>query len=201
MFIAEKNISTNVAETVFEENFPEVNVPEENLQRACDMSTQTDDVLYDDCQDMATLYCWQDSTKNEVSTQTFIPYKSPNTKTKIIEIKVPEKKPSRSIGVGPETDMRNGFQWFQDVKNDKQMKQLGGVDLAFFFILLNFIKPNAKGQPKYYKVMNSKDRLLLFLMKMKLGIPFTALSCIFVVSQNTARTIFYDVLTSVFEYT
>ncbi len=59
-----------------------------------------------------------------------------------------------------------------------------------FYILLNFVKPSVEGQSKYYRVVNRADRLLLFLMKMKLGLPFTALYA-YLMFPNKLQAIFF----------
>ncbi|XP_029172982.1 uncharacterized protein LOC114941949 [Nylanderia fulva] len=45
----------------------------------------------------------------------------------------------------------SGSTSFVDIKTDSDMKQLAGISLSMFQILLAFIKPLTHGQPKYYK--------------------------------------------------
>ncbi|XP_033208567.1 uncharacterized protein LOC117167613 [Belonocnema kinseyi] len=74
------------------------------------------------------------------------------------------------------------------------MEQLGWITLPFFAVLLQFILPGKDGQPMFLKKISRENRLLIFLMKMKLGLNFSAIECIFGVSSQTASTCFYQVL-------
>ena len=98
---------------------------------------------------------------------------------------------------GTETSIQGkffGFTGFADVTNDEVMKQLGGITLSFFAVLLQFILPGKDGQPTFFKKISRENRLLIFLMRMKLGLNFSAIGCLFGVSRQTASNIFYDVL-------
>jgi len=66
--------------------------------------------------------------------------------------------------------------------------------LSFFNILLEFIVPGQNGQPKYFKKVSRENRLLLFLMKLKLGLSFSALSYVFDLSRQITSKIFFSVL-------
>lgn len=124
--------------------------------------------------------------KNDVGTQTAIAI-VPNTVTKV------------SVDVGPSEPYRPGFHGFPDVTTDSHMKQVTGISLAVFHVLLQFIIPRAEGRPKYFRTLNSENRLLLFLMKMKLGLAFSAIGMFFHISGQTASAIFESVLITVHE--
>lgn len=159
--------------------------------------TQTD-ILFSpvDEETGAVLFCWQDLSTKDASTQTIITVACKQKKQIIIE--TPCKVPGKSIAVGSDYEMKTGVLWTDDIKNDTCMKQLGGITLAFFYILLNFIKPGAHGQPQFYKILQREDRLLLFLMKMKLGLNFVALACLFKIGPQTASDVFYTVLETLY---
>lgn len=67
-------------------------------------------------------------------------------------------------------------------------------------IFLECITRIKSNQTRFFRKMSFENRLLLFLMKMKLGLDHSALSCIFRISR-TASKIFYDMLHLVFENT
>ncbi|KMQ85539.1 fatty-acid amide hydrolase 2-like protein [Lasius niger] len=147
------------------------------------------------------MYCWQDPSTNEASTQTCINVNKPENRPKKVIVVAPQPAQTETVGVGPDCDMRPGFIGFDDIKTDSDMKQLAGVSLSMFQILLAFIKPLTHGQPKYYKVMNVQNRLLLFLMKMKLGLTFGAIGVFFHISASSVSSIFYSVLETLHENT
>ena len=167
--------------------------------------TQTD-IIFEDESDAPwpIIFCWQDSFTQEASTQTSIPQRRTNNndsnkKMSVTPSPVPVKR--KSIAVGADEVPKIGFEWFKDIEDDKALKQLGGISLSFFKELLEFIKPGKKGQPTVYIAVKEEDRLLLFLMKMKLGLGFSALSCIFKIARQTAANIFFEILETIFIYT
>jgi len=101
------------------------------------------------------MYCWQDPSTNEASTQTCINVNKPENRPKKVIVVAPQLVQTETVGVGPDCDMRPGFIGFDDIKTDSDMKQLAGVSLSMFQIFLAFIKPLTHRQPKYYKVMNA----------------------------------------------
>ena len=60
--------------------------------------------------------------------------------------------------------------------------------------MLKCVYPKADGQETFYNKVTRENRLLLFLMKMKLGLPFTVLGSLFLVSKTSASNIFFNVL-------
>lgn len=87
------------------------------------------------------------------------------------------------------------------MSSDLIMKRFTGNNVAVFKILLKFVSPGEHGQPKYFKTLNAENRLLLFLMKMKLGLDFGILGTLFHVSLQTASAIFRSVLKSIYKNT
>src|SRR5258705_11560389 len=62
-----------------------------------------------------------------------------------------------------------------------------GVTSQVFAILLSILKPYSY---RSYE-LRAEDKLTLFLMKLKLGISFNALACLFSVHKSTSRKIFH----------
>ncbi|XP_043286594.1 uncharacterized protein [Venturia canescens] len=144
-----------------------------------------------------TFWSWNND-KNEASTQTNIYIGKPNKNERII---VKELKTVADKSCGPDDIFHYGFSGFSDIGSNKTMLQLGGVSLIFFNVLLNLITVKTDGQPAYYRVLNKQNRLLLFLMKMKLGISFSGLACFFKIHESTASQIFFEILTTLTEKT
>lgn len=168
----------------------------EKLEIGC----QTDSIeSVENDQPKSILYCWQDASKNDVSTQTLIIVNSaPNRK--IIDCESFNPVLSKNVSVNTdEVQLRPGFTGFANIDDDTTMKQLGGITLSFFIILLNCI--NLQKTDRFFRKLGPENRLLLFLMKMILGLDFSAISCILRVSRTTASNVFYDVLDIVFRKT
>ncbi|XP_028981916.1 uncharacterized protein LOC114841192 [Diachasma alloeum] len=158
-----------------------------------DIGVQTDPVLNEEeiQEEIPVIFlCWQDSALHEASTQASIILKA-QSRPRVI---IPSQKKTRTIRVGPDKVFRSGFLGYENIKDDRTMKQLAGITLSFFHILLTFIEVKAEGQPAYYKTLDSSNRLLRFLMKMKLGLTFGAIGYFFKVSSTTASTIFHEIL-------
>lgn len=102
---------------------------------------------------------------------------------------------------GSDLAIRDGFTGFADIKTALVLKQLGDVAFTLFSVLLEFITPGNCGQPRYLKKIGREGRLLLFLMKMKLGISFCALGCIFGIHSTTVSRIFFKVLQTLATFT
>lgn len=139
-----------------------------------------------------TLFCWNGGSDGSTQTEIYVP--KFNLKRSItIEIETP-KKVTVDKRCGPDDQVNPGFTGFADIATDVTMRQLAGVSREFFLLLLSFIVPHHDGQPRYFVKMQKENRLLLFLMKMKLGISFCALGCLFHVSTSSASRIFFQVL-------
>lgn len=96
-----------------------------------------------------------------------------------------------------ETDFPNTFEGVQSVKNDQQMLDLAGVTLNNFSFFLQRIKSSDSEQFK----ISLENRLFLFLIKMKTGLTFSALSVLFCVHRSTISRIFFSVLDDLCEAT
>ncbi|XP_066582244.1 uncharacterized protein [Prorops nasuta] len=162
-----------------------------NFTRTESISIQTDPVF--DMEDICKinyLYCGRE--QNEVSVQTEI-YVSVPQRRKII---IPDKylKQTKHARCGPDEPSNPGFIGFENINADSTMRQLAGVTISFFLVLLSLIEIGKYGQPNFYRSLGKKNRLLLFLMKLNLGISFCALGCLFQVHATTASRIFFQVL-------
>lgn len=87
-----------------------------------------------------------------------------------------------------ETQISNTFQGFSSVQKKEQLIDLAGVTFDNFYFLLDRTKPPKKCTVAY------KDRLFIFLMKLKTGLTFSALGVLFNVHRTTVSRIFFDIL-------
>lgn len=175
--------------------------PQAIIKTTAEIGIQTDYYI-DDVQDTPTfLFCYQNGSTNEASTQAHISIGHSDNVSGNRVIFTPSKPVTKNTAVGPDCDLRLGFLGFEDIKEDLVMKQLTGITLPFFLILSKFIEPGKFSQPKYFKTLNRENRLLLLLMKMNLGLTFAALSCLFKVSKTTASNIFFCTLDNLLFYT
>ncbi|CAN7988290.1 unnamed protein product [Ixodes hexagonus] len=84
-----------------------------------------------------------------------------------------------------------GYQFLVDKENDDALRDLTGVTVTVFLALLSLL-PRARGERYLDLAMDSK--LLLFLMKMKHGLTFSALGVLFGIHRTSASRIFYATL-------
>ncbi|XP_063634357.1 uncharacterized protein LOC134805000 [Cydia splendana] len=77
------------------------------------------------------------------------------------------------------------FTGFRSIGEDEELIDLAGVTLDNFRFLLK------RTVDKHKYMVAKEDRLLIFLMKMKLGVTFSALSVLFGVHRTTVSRIFY----------
>ncbi|XP_015118188.1 THAP domain-containing protein 11 [Diachasma alloeum] len=106
------------------------------------------------------LYCDREHGKNDttdVSIQTEINFSKPQ-REKII---IPEKycKEMKDTGCGPDEPTTVGFQGYSDIKSDVTMRQLAGVTIQLFNILLNLVDDRRNnGKRIYYKSIGKENR-------------------------------------------
>ncbi|XP_064455059.1 uncharacterized protein LOC135366316 [Ornithodoros turicata] len=106
----------------------------------------------------------------------------------------------RDVGVDtqslPEVQPR-GFHGYTTLLqcDDKEsiLRDLGGASFAVFMLLLKFLTPTRDARCMH---LSMGDKLLLFLMKLKHGLTFSALGVLFSVHRTTASRTFYYVLDS-----
>lgn len=135
-----------------------------------------------------------ESGKCEASVQTDVYLNS-----KIIEV-TPKKL--KSVKCGPDTknmeDVAVGtndelpairsFTGFLSIEDEGQLLDLAGVTFDNFQILLDAM------ETKHTWKISKEDRLLMFLVKLKFGVTYAALSVLFSVHRTTASVIFVNVL-------
>jgi len=80
------------------------------------------------------------------------------------------------------------FHGFQSVKNENSLKDLTGTTFKIFNILLKFMPNNNRS------LITKENCLLLFLMKIKLGITYSALAVFFGIHRTTVARVFSDTL-------
>lgn len=84
------------------------------------------------------------------------------------------------------TTKRTMFMGIKSIKSDKQFRELTGVSSNVYALLLTLFDV----QYERYSELNTKDKLLLCLMKLNMGISFASLAVIFGIHRSTASRIF-----------
>ncbi|XP_016662321.1 uncharacterized protein LOC100160767 [Acyrthosiphon pisum] len=126
--------------------------------------------------------CFIDS--NNVKTQVSMPYKfnsytlggRPTTRDQSCGLDTPDQ-------LIPKT-----FWSYESVKNESQLKSLTGTSFQVFKLLLKFIPESS------HNTVTRENRLFIFLLIIKLGLSYSALSAFFKISPSTVTRIFYDCL-------
>lgn len=85
-------------------------------------------------------------------------------------------------------ETNKNFIGFDSIKNDEQLMDLAGVSIDNFNFLLKTINYPEKC------TFSSQNRLLIFLMKMKTNLTFSALSVLFNAHRTTISRIFFSTL-------
>ncbi|XP_075526053.1 uncharacterized protein LOC142557807 [Dermacentor variabilis] len=96
----------------------------------------------------------------------------------------------RSVAVGPSTRTCFFGGFHSIIGSPDALRSLCGVDSNVFALLLSLL-PTVRERSSDVTVEN---KLLMFLMKMKLGISFSAVAILFGVHEKTASRAFYTVL-------
>lgn len=86
-----------------------------------------------------------------------------------------------------------GFHGFVSIKREQEMTDLAGVSKESFNLLLKILrKDDTKVDER--KMTSDENKLLIFLIKMKCGLTFSAISVLFNVHRTTISRIFYATL-------
>ena len=85
-----------------------------------------------------------------------------------------------------------GFKGYRSVTSDDSLNQVAGINMDYFLLLLSIISSVAC--PKTKKMISDENRLLIFLVKMKTGLTFSALGIFFGLHRTTISKIFYSTL-------
>lgn len=155
-------------------------ISNDNIKSVHNVSTQTAFVVNDiylftfDC-------CFIDS--NNVKTQVSIPnsfnsytFGRPTTRDQSCGLDTPDQLLLKS------------FRGYESVMNESQLKGLTGTSFQVFQLLLKFIPESS------HSTVTRENRLFIFLMKIKLGISYSAISTFFNISRSTVTRIFNDCL-------
>ena len=148
-------------------------------------------------------YSYLDSSKTtcEVGIQTDIidgcdgPVKIPNRKQyRDVECNTPLKTFEDKL-VGPnisitEENVSQFFSGIKSVKNDEQLLDLTGVTFANF----NFLLKRLEVAEAENRQISKENRLFMFLVKIKTGLTFSAMSVIFCKHRKTISNNFYSTL-------
>jgi len=92
----------------------------------------------------------------------------------------------------------SGFHGVKSLTEESQFSELAGVTIEVFKYLLALLPLDVDDVKQK---MSQSDRLLLFLMKMKLGLSYSALGVLFGIHQTTASRTFISFLKNLFEKT
>jgi len=130
------------------------------------------------------------SHNNDVSTQTCLMSEKATTTDASSNTDIEQCTSCKGYGRHHST-----FCGYCSVKNEDQMRELSGVTFTVFKLLLQFLTVQSN-----FKV-TVENRLFLFLMRVKLGFNFSALSCLYSIDRRTASRIFYEVLESIHKAT
>jgi len=152
-----------------------------NLNTKCDVSTQVS--LNISGNDNFIFECIQN--KNNVNTQVSVPKSFDNNFSKPCLL---DKM------CGPDSNeisylSRESFKGFESITNEKRLISLTGTSFCIFNLLLSFLKPTLN-----INSVKKENRLLIFLIKIKLGISYSAISVLFGIDPSTVSRIFTECL-------
>lgn len=126
--------------------------------------------------------CEFNKLNNDVGTQANIPLL--NNISKISNTK--------DIACGPNVSClnMNSFLGYHSITNESQLKDLTSTTFKVFNLPLSFISDSC------YSTVSKENRLMIFLIKIKLGISYSAIGVLFNINRTTVSRIFYSVLNS-----
>ena len=139
-------------------------------------------------------YIYEKSCEAEVQTEILDP-------NELITINVNKKFKDKSCGTPVKTFVDQAiepdcesdcsvhsdcFTGFASVKSNKQMSDLAGVSLNYFDFLLKRLNVSEKCK------MSKENSLFIFLVKIKIGLSFSAMSVLFSVHRTTISRIFFS---------
>lgn len=155
-----------------------VQIMANNAQK--DKWTQTPDFHVDECNfKFSSSFEYIDGMSN-VSTEAIIPHK--------ITLGYINPKIDRATGISNNYDDLKGFHGYDERITEDQLKKITGVSKKVFELFLGILDVSSNVQVK------KENRLLIFLIKMKQGIPFHAISVYFCINPSTVSRIFEEVL-------
>ncbi|KAJ8665163.1 hypothetical protein QAD02_006825 [Eretmocerus hayati] len=140
-----------------------------------------------------------DVNEPQVPSSSFFVYRCDQGSHSNVEIQtdiIINQKVTNDQGVGTDssepiqTEVELGFKGTQSISQEKQLLDLAGVSTDTFNTLLGRTKHLLDNKWK----VKRQDRLLLFLMKLKTGLTFSALSALFLIDRKTVSRIFFQML-------
>lgn len=165
-------------------------ITENSPKQANEVEIQTDFIDDSSSDEFSEISCLQDPLENVVFTE--IPVERKQTCEQSTQTSSDLLPHDHDYSLSKNKN-DGGFLTLEDMKDNGTMKQFGGVTSSFFEVLLNDIKAN-NSNGRFIKKVLSENRLLLFLMRIKLGLNFKALGRIFKVANRSASRIFHNVL-------
>jgi len=84
----------------------------------------------------------------------------------------------------------NTFHGFQSIESEQSLKDITGITFKIFDFLLSLIPNNINSQT----ILSKENYLLIFLMKLKLGLTYSALSVFFKIHRTTVSRVFLECL-------
>lgn len=125
---------------------------------------------------------------NNVSTQACIPFSFSSHLDSITKPASSDKACGVDQGKSLSCLSCEAFHGFKSIKNEKSLKDISGISFSVFNILLKLM-PNVNRS-----VISNENALLIFLMKLKLGLTYSSLAVFFGVHRTTVSRIFTDTL-------
>ena len=84
---------------------------------------------------------------------------------------------------------------FNSLRNEEEWSSWTGITKEFFLVHLDFFGPSIKESPS----LSSKTKLLIFLVKLKTNLTFSAIASLFRINRNTVSQVFRYVLDITYE--
>uniref|UniRef100_A0A2S2PKT1 Transposase Helix-turn-helix domain-containing protein n=1 Tax=Schizaphis graminum TaxID=13262 RepID=A0A2S2PKT1_SCHGA len=84
----------------------------------------------------------------------------------------------------------DSFLGYHSITNESQLKDLISTTVKVFNLLLSFMSDSC------YSTVSKENRLMIFLIKIKLGISYSAIEVFFNVNRTNELRVFYSVLNS-----
>ncbi|XP_063236328.1 uncharacterized protein LOC134538769 [Bacillus rossius redtenbacheri] len=119
---------------------------------------------------------------DELSTQASIPLQ--------VCLNSYKKRYDKSSGTSDMCNEIQGFQGYPSISDETELRDLTGVTFAVFNLLLTLLL----NQTQSYSKISKENRLLIFLMKMKTGLSYSAMRVMFGVHRTTISRIFTTTL-------
>lgn len=130
---------------------------------------------------------------------TFYPENETSTQCDIIAVKTFVSTEEKCVGPDDNVPIKcvEGFHGYKSLKSDEEISNISGLDFERFKFFLSLISVSTHGNGK----MSAENKLLLFFMKIKLGVTYCALSVLFGNHRSTVSRTFISMLTELVQKT